>query len=57
MTADVHCCIMGPMSGTLEAARAGVTAGSSSFMLSVMVRGMSRASMEKEMKVAEETAL
>ena len=57
MTADVHCCIMGPMSGTLEAAMTGVTAGSSSFMLSVMVRGMSRASMEKEMKVAEETVL
>ena len=57
MTADVHCCIMGPMSGTLEAAMAGVTAGSSSFMLSVMVLGMSRASMEKEMNVAEETVL
>ena len=44
-------------SEALEAAMAGVTAGSSSFMLSVMVRGMSRASMEKEMNVAEETVL
>ena len=56
MAAEVKNCTEAPTTGTDAVASEGATAGTRALMVSVTVRGMSSASMEKVRKVAEDTA-
>ena len=57
MVALVKNCTEAPTTGSEAVVRAGVTTGTREDMASLMVRGMSSASSEKAMNVAEETAV